>query len=294
PPLASFGDWVEQLVAESTGKHGKGILPVVHEPVGPPAVYGEDRLFVDFRLAGDDEDQASLQALEAAGYPVVRIKLQDRYDLGGQFFLWEMATAIAGYRLGINPFNQPNVEAAKSVARKMMAEYEERGTLPEQEPVLQADGIALYDDQSPSCTLDDALALFLYQADRDTYIALQAFVQPEPETDVLLAELRTRLRDRTRLATAAGYGPRYLHSTGQLHKGDAGKGLFIQFTSDSEPDLAIPDGMGSDESSITFGVLKMAQALGDYHALLEAGRRVIRFHLGADVHGGLKRLLDTI
>lgn len=294
PKFASFGDWVEQLVAESTGKHGKGILPVVNEPVGPPEVYGDDRLFVHIQLEEDAASQSEVKALENAGYPVIYITLNDRYDLGGQFFLWEMATALAGYRLGINPFNQPNVEAAKVLARQMVAEYEEKGSLPEPAPNLEEDGITLFDDQAPCCSLDDALALFLYQADKQAYIALQAFLQPSGETWALLMELRTQLRDRTRLATTLGYGPRFLHSTGQLHKGDAGKGLFIQFTADAAKDVAIPDAIGSAKSSITFGVLKMAQALGDYHALTKAERRVIRFHLGSDVNGGLNRLLATL
>jgi transaldolase/glucose-6-phosphate isomerase len=285
PSIASFGDWVEQLIAESTGKEGKGILPVVREPLGLPEVYGADRLFVHLRLAGDDAHDAALADLEAAGHPVVRLNLHDRYDLGGQFFLWEIATAVAGHRLGINPFDQPDVEAAKVLARRMVAEYTRikdirgKGTLPAGESApLTAE--ALHD--------------FLAQAQPRSYIALQAYVQPTAEADVALATLRVQLRDRFQLATTFGYGPRFLHSTGQLHKGDAGRGLFIQLTADGPRDVPIPDEAGSPDSSISFGVLKLAQALGDRQALLDAGRRVIRFHLGEDVVAGLKHLLEAV
>jgi glucose-6-phosphate isomerase len=255
PGVASFGDWVEQLIAESTGKEGKGMLPVVGEPLGPPEVYSGDRLFVHLRLE--------------------------------QFFLWEIATAVAGYRLGINPFNQPNVEAAKVLARRMIADYTKTGELPSGESIpLTA----------------EALNEFLAQAQpgdpatgsERSYIALQAYVQPTEETTAALQALRARLRDRSRLATTVGYGPRFLHSTGQLHKGDAGNGLFIQLTADDPHDAPIPDEAGSPASSITFGVLKTAQALGDRQALLDAGRRVIRFHLGDDVLGGLKLLQEAV
>jgi len=295
PAIASFGDWVEQLIAESTGKEGTGILPVVGEALGPPEVYGDDRLFVHLRLdgsagltTGSDETHDAAQrpelveglaALEAAGHPVVRLNLHDPYDLGGQFFLWEIATAVAGHRLGINPFDQPNVEAAKVLARRMVAEYTEKGALPNGEPA----------PLSP-----EALKEFLAQAQPSDYIALQAYLQPTAETDAALAALRARLRDQFRLATTAGYGPRFLHSTGQLHKGDAGRGFFIQFTADDPRDAPIPDEAGSPDSSITFGVLKAAQALGDRQALLDAGRRVIRFHLGTDVADGLRRLSEAL
>ena len=279
PAIASFGDWMEQLIAESTGKEGKGILPVVGEPLGPPEVYGNDRLFVHIRLEDDETHDAAMATLEAAGHPLVRLNLHDRYDLGGQFFLWEMATAVAGHRLDINPFDQPNVEAAKVLARKMVAEYMEKGTLPHSESVLLT---------------AQALNEFLAQAQPGDYVALQAYVQPTVETDAALAALRLRLRDRYRLATTVGYGPRFLHSTGQLHKGDAGRGLFIQFTADDPQDVSIPDEAGSPDSTMIFGVLKAAQVMGDRQALLEAGRRVISFHLGNDVVGGLKKLAEML
>ncbi len=279
PSLSNFADWVEQLIAESTGKEGKGILPVVGEPLGPPRVYGNDRVFVYLRLDDDEASSevhdAALQALEGSGQPVVRLRLRDLYDLGEQFFLWEMATAVAGHRLGINPFDQPNVEAAKGLAREAVATYRQTGALPVDEPA----------PLTPA-----ALAGFLAQAQEGDYLALQAYLQPSAEADAALLALRTLLRDRLRLATTVGYGPRFLHSTGQLHKGDGGNGLFIQFTADDPRDAPIPDEAGSPDSAMTFGVLKRAQALGDQRALLDAGRRVIRFHLGSDVVGGLKRL----
>ncbi len=283
PRLASFGDWLEQLIAESTGKDGKGILPVVGEPVGEPDVYADDRLFVYLRLDGHDTDDRAVQALREAGHPVVCLRLRDRYDLGQQFFLWEMATAIACARLAVNPFDQPNVEAAKVLARQAVAAYRKTGEFPQDEP-------------TPPST--EALTAFLALAqpgDPSTgsgrsYVALQAYVQPTPETSGALLEVRTRIRDTRKLATTVGYGPRFLHSTGQLHKGDMGNGLFIQFTSDPLRDVAIPDEAGSSASSMTFGLLKMAQALGDKKALLDNGRSVIRFHLGSDVVGGLTRL----
>jgi transaldolase/glucose-6-phosphate isomerase len=275
PALANLGDWLEQLVAESTGKEGRGILPVVGEPLGPPAVYGQDRLFVYLRLKGPDADaepyDVSLQALEEAGHPVVRLRLEDLYDLGKQFFLWEFATAVAGHRLDINPFNQPNVEAAKVLARQAVAGYAEKGTLSSDEP-------------APAEA--EALAAFLAPAQAGDYVALQAYLRPTAEVDAALLALRTRIRDRLRLATTVGYGPRFLHSTGQLHKGDAGNGLFIQFTADSPRDVAIPDRAGDGEASMSFGVLELAQALGDKQALEEAGRRVIRFHLDQEDPAG--------
>lgn len=287
PTIASFGDWIEQLVAESTGKEGRGILPVVGEPVGPPAVYGDDRFFVYLRL--DDEAESSpaknasldraVQVLEEAGHPTVRLDLGDVYDLGKQFFLWEMATAVASHRLGINPFNQPNVEAAKVLARQMVDQYRQAGVLPEGESV------------SPSA---ETLRTFLAPARPHDYIALQAYVQPTPETDAALRALRARLRELYRLATTTGYGPRFLHSTGQLHKGDAGNGLFIQFIADAVRDVPIPDETGAPGSSVTFGLLEAAQALGDWQALRDAGRKVIRVRLQGDIASAIDRLARSL
>lgn len=277
PAVESFGDWVEQLIAESTGKEGEGILPVVGESLAGPASYGADRLFVYLRLAGDGTHDRAFAALAAADQPTVTFQLADKYDVGGHFFAWEMATAVAGHILDIQPFDQPNVESAKVLARQMVAEYMEKGQLPavKSEPVTAV-----------------ALQTFLAQAQPDDYISLQAYVHPTAETDEALLALRTHLRDKYRLATTTGYGPRFLHSTGQLHKGDGGNGLFIQFTSDPFVDADIPDEAGQSGSTMSFGVLKTAQALGDGQALLDAGRRFIRFNLGTDVVGGLQALIS--
>ena len=279
PTIASIGDWVEQLIAESTGKDGKGILPVVGEPAGAPNSYGSDRLFVYVRLDGDTTHDGAIEALRQAGQPVVTLTLQDRYDLGGQFFLWEMATVVAGMIIDIQPFDQPNVEAAKIVARQMVAEYMAKGELPigESAPVT-----------------GDALQQFLAQAAAGDYISVHAYIAPTVGTDAALAVLRTRLRDKLKLATTVGYGPRFLHSTGQLHKGDGGNGLFIQFTSDPVADVPIPDEAGKTASTMSFGVLKNAQALGDAQALRDANRRLIRFHLGTDVVDGLNKLAGAV
>jgi len=265
PHLARFCDWAEQLIAESTGKEGKGILPIVGEPLGAPGVYGDDRLFV---YLGDRVEGNQVR------HPAVQVEWRDLYDLGGQFFLWELATAVAGHRLGINPFDQPNVEAAKVLARRLVAEYTDKGALL----------------TGPAISLDPGiLAGFLDQAKPGDYIAIQAYLQPTAETTAALQAFRARLRDRTGLAVTLGYGPRYLHSTGQLHKGDAGRGLFIQLTAADPQDAPIPDEPGSPVSSLTFGTLKTAQALGDAQALTAAGRRVIRFDLGEDVTERLEK-----
>lgn len=276
PPLANFGDWVEQLIAESTGKEGKGILPVVGGPLGAPDAYGDDRLFVYLRLDGDDTYDKAVARMADTGQPVIWVHLQDLYDLGAQFFLWEMATAVAGHLLGIQPFDQPNVESAKVQARKMVSAYKESGKLPEAETV------------APSAA---RLRAFLQKAEPGDYIALQAYVQPTPDVDKALETLRVKLRDETRLAVTIGYGPRFLHSTGQLHKGDAGNGYFVQMTADMPKDAAIPDEAGKEASGMRFGVLKTAQALGDAAALREAGRRVIHFDLGSDVLAGIMELV---
>ncbi len=275
PEFASFGDWVEQLIAESTGKEGVGILPIVGEALGGPEVYGADRLFVHLRLGDSAEYEAALLDLEAANHPVIHIDLVDKYDLGGQFFLWELATAVASYFLRINPFDQPNVESAKILARQMVTTYAETGELPPGETA----------ELSPA-TLDE----FLTQIEPEDYLALQAYVQPTAAVEAAFQSLRLKIRDQFKVATTFGFGPRFLHSTGQLHKGDRGNGVFIQFTSDPATDVAIPAEAGQPESAMTFGTLINAQALGDGQALLNEGRRFIRFHLGSDVITNLQNL----
>ncbi len=300
PQIAPFGAWVEQLIAESTGKEGKGILPVHGETLLEPTVYSDDRLFVNLGLKGDNTYETELTALEQRGHIVIRIRLSDLYDLGKEIFRWEIATAIAGSILGINPFDQPNVESAKASARQMVAEYRKEGRLPEPQPTLEAEGVKVYTDFF-AATLKETLNAFFSQANPGqpgmggrSYTALQAYITPTPEADHLLQDLRSRIQVKYRMATTVGYGPRFLHSTGQLHKGDAGHGLFIQITGDSAEDVPIPDEAGSTTSTITFGTLKMAQALGDGKALMDAGRHVIRFHLGKDISKGLRLIADAL
>ncbi len=299
--IESFGDWVEQLLAESTGKEGKGILPVVGEKLTAPHTYGDDRVFIWLHLKGDDSFAKAFESLIEAGHPVIEIVLGDVYDIGGQFFLWEMATAVAGQRLGINPFDQPNVESAKVKAREMMAAYQEQGQLPAETPLFIVDGIKVYSiglgisfptEEDPS--LKEIFNGFLGAADPGAYFTVQAYLPDTDKTHQALSVLRHGLRDRTGFATTLGFGPRFLHSTGQMHKGDGGNGVFIQITSEKPVDLAIPDEAGEDESSISFGVLIQAQALGDRRALQEEGRKVIRFHLEGDVQGGLQKLTDAL
>ena len=300
PSIAAFGYWVEQLIAESTGKEGRGILPVDGEPLVDPQFYRADRQFVYLRLAGEGEQDSQIEALKSAGYTVHRIDLKDVYDLGGEFFRWEFATAIAGWRLGINPFDQPNVESAKIAARKMMEAYQKEGKLPELSPTLQTDGITVYADDTAG-SLEEILQQFFARAKPGdeqgrgrSYIALQAYIKPAPETEVLLQELREKLLRKYRVATTVGYGPRFLHSTGQLHKGDAGNGLFVQIVSQPAEDVAIPDAPGEEKSSIGFGVLKLAQSLGDRDALLKAGRPVLRFQVKEDVNTAIAKITAAL
>ena len=292
PAVSAVGAWIEQLIAESTGKDGKGLLLVDLEPECAAHTYGPDRLFIHLRL--DDAADARVQTIAEAGHPVLCLQLADAYDLGAAFFHWEIATAIAGFFLDIHPFDQPDVEAAKELARQMVAAYQQRGALPAPAPDL-VDGLALYGPVQGT-TLPQALAHFLASGERGrAYIALQAHLPPTPATTAALQDLRCQLLAHTGLATTLGFGPRFLHSTGQLHKGDAGRGLFIQLTADSAEDAPIPDEAGAADSNITFGVLAQAQALGDRQALINQGRSVLRIHLGADIAAGiaqLRRALD--
>jgi glucose-6-phosphate isomerase len=282
PQIAAFGNWLEQLVAESTGKEGKGILPVLEELPGDPSVYGGDRLFIYLKVRGDESHDAAVDKIEQAGHPVIKLYLDDLYDIGGQFFLWEMATAVACHLLGANPFDQPDVELAKRVAREMMDEYAKAGVLPVETPVLVSDRIAVYGDTKAKSP-EKAVIEFLAHAVSDGYVSIQSYIRPSDEADYALCELKTKIRDRYKIAATYGYGPRYLHSTGQLHKGDAGRGLFVQFTADKAEDAAIPHEEKADSHPATFGVLEDAQAMGDRKALTNAGRRVIRFHLKKDI-----------
>ncbi len=290
PSIAAFGVWVEQLIAESTGKNGKGILPVAGERLEAPDHYGDDRFFVYLRLEGDENDalDKGVDALEAAGHPVVRIGLDEKEDLGGEFFRWEMATAAAGAALGINPFDQPNVEAAKSKAREVLNAFAETGSLAADTPTLVKGNIEIFGGSEKSgSNIREILADFVKLARPGDYVALMAYVPRTDENDAILESTRLTLRDRLKVATTLGYGPRFLHSTGQLHKGDGNKGLFIQITHAPERDITIPG------EPYSFGTLIAAQALGDYQALAERGRRLIRFHIKGDVSVGLKQLSDS-
>jgi glucose-6-phosphate isomerase len=279
PSIASFSDWLEQLIAESTGKEGKGILPVAGEELQEPEYYGQDRAFVHIELEPELFQTEKLKHLEAAGFPVIKIKIDDLYDLGGQFFLWEMAVAVAGHILGIHPFNQPNVESAKVLAREMVAAYKKEGKLPE---------------MTTQKATPQALKEFLAPLQSGhNYLSIQAYLQPTNEMTSALQALRTHLQTTTKTATTVGYGPRFLHSTGQLHKGDSGNGFFIQLTATPAEDTLIPDEMGQAESSLSFGVLETAQALGDAQALLNNQRRLIRFALGKNPLGQIHSLLSS-
>ncbi len=294
PKISSLGLWVEQLIAESTGKEGKGIVPVAGETLGPPSVYGDDRLFVSIALGNlDGQTDVKLKALEAAGHPVVYRTLTDLYDLGEEFFLWEIATAFAGYRLGINPFDQPNVQESKDATKELLEKFSNEGKLHEQ-PVLVTDGTLRVhaDDKTlavlPSSSVLEALRAHLARAGAGDYIALLNYIEETPENQSIIQQMRTHLRDVTRCATTTGYGPRFLHSTGQLHKGGPDTGVFIQVTAPDKTDLPIPD------QPYTFSTLKQAQALGDFRSLSSRGRRAIRVDLGADTTAGLRRLRDLI
>jgi transaldolase/glucose-6-phosphate isomerase len=292
PGVGDFGAWLEQLLAESTGKQGRGLIPVDREPLGPPDVYGEDRLFAYVRLsqeADSDQDRA-VDELERAGQPVVRIELREREDLGGQFFQWEMATAVAGAVIGINPFDQPDVEASKVETRKLTSEYEQSGSLPAEDPFFEGDGVALFGEAPGGGeeSLAGHLGAHLARIQPGDYFALLAYVQMTDDHDRLLTEIRQRVRDRRRVATCAGFGPRFLHSTGQAYKGGPNSGVFVQITCDDASDVEVPG------RRYTFGVVKAAQARGDFAVLTERGRRALRAHIGADVAAGLETLRRVI
>jgi transaldolase/glucose-6-phosphate isomerase len=299
PAIAGLGAWLEQLLAESTGKQGKGLIPVDGEPLGPPEVYGDDRLFAYLRLNEDvdgGQDQA-VAALEAAGQPVVRIDIADRYQIGQEFFRWEIATAVAGSIIGINPFDQPDVEASKVRTRELTSVYERDGALPEETPVFEGDGFKLFADPANARTLrtagePGAVASYLKRhLDRlgpGDYCTLLAYVARNEGHHEQLQAIRRLIRDRKRVATCLGFGPRFLHSTGQAYKGGPNSGVFLQITCDDEVDLEVPG------QKYSFGIVKAAQARGDFEVLAERGRRALRTHLGADVESGLGALEDAV
>lgn len=288
PALRSFGLWAEQLIAESTGKEGAGVVPVESEPVSVQQVEGRDRLFVSLTLKGAPgavAHEKALKKLEKAGHPVVRLELKDRMDLAGEFFRWEMATAVVGQCLGINPFDEPNVSESKANTTKFLSMFEASKSLPEDRPDLVEQKRKWWAAQKTKAgTIADALEGFLSLARRGDYVALLAYVTPTEENTRALQDLRRRIHAATGCATTLGFGPRFLHSTGQLHKGGASNGLFLQITAEDVLDLPIP-GM-----NYGFSVLKMAQALGDFQALKEHKRRAVRLYLTKAVAKDLKGL----
>jgi transaldolase/glucose-6-phosphate isomerase len=287
--ISSLGLWLEQLLAESTGKEGTGLLPVAGEPLGEPTVFGEDRIFVYIRMkdAADNVLERGVSSLSKAGQPVITIDLDDPLDLGQEFFRWEIATATAGAILGINAFNQPNVQESKDNTNRLLAIVRDRGKLPEEKPSLIKDPLKLYIDEKAT-TVPEMLKRFLAQACSGDYLAVMAYIIENPANDEALQDIRIMLQDRMHITTTLGYGPRFLHSTGQFHKGGPNTGLFLQLTVDDVEDVPIPG------APYTFGIFKHAQALGDLEALQKHGRRVGRVHLGSNINRGLAVLKEDL
>lgn len=295
--IASLGLWIEQLVAESTGKEGRGITPVAGEALSAPDVYGDDRLFVCICVGQTSEEaDKKLRALEEAGHPVVRRVMNDALDLGAEFFAWEFATAIAGRLMNINPFDQPNVQESKDNTNRLLDEFKKTGALPEEQAIVTQDGLTLYgisgmEDSSDASNTNSFLSVvtqFLSEVKAGDYVALLAYIQETRAHDELLQTIRTALRDRLRVATTTGYGPRFLHSTGQLHKGGSDEGVFLQLTDEDRTDLEIPG------EPYTFSTLKEAQAVGDFSSLAKRNRRALRIHLGNDATEGLRKLEEIL
>jgi transaldolase / glucose-6-phosphate isomerase len=300
PGISDLGAWLEQLLAESTGKIGKGIIPVDRENLTAPDTYGSDRIFVYVRLdSGADAGQdAKVAAIEKAGHPVVRIAMADIYELGAEFFRWEIATAVAGAIIGINAFNQPDVEASKIATRSLTSEYEKNGSLPAEKPVVEDTGMKLYTDEKNAADLakgaagDNTLAGYLKahlaRIKTGDYFAVLGYIQMNAEHEQSLQAVRHAVRDKKRVATCLGFGPRFLHSTGQAYKGGPNSGVFLQITCDDSVELPVPG------QKYTFGVVKAAQARGDFQVLADRGRRALRVHLGSNVKAGLATLLAAV
>ncbi len=299
PEISDLGAWMEQLIAESTGKLGKGITPVDREAIAPPADYSNDRLFAYIRLAGSEDrsTDAKVAAIAAAGHPVITIDIDDRYGIFGQFFTWEVATAVAGSIMAINPFNQPDVESAKIETRALTTAYEQTGKLPARTSFFTGDGISLYATDAYAGTLTAAageksltalLRAHLAQIKTGDYFATLAYLPMFPEHEAAIQTLRHRVLDAKHVATCLGFGPRFLHSTGQDYKGGPNTGVFLQITSDHAEDLAIP------AAKYTFGIVIDAQAAGDIAVLEARGRRALRVHLGVDIAAGLATLNNAI
>ena len=292
PGIYDLGAWLEQLLAESTGKNGHGLIPVDRESLAKPETYGEDRVFVYLRLesAPDSRQDEKIADLERAGQPVVTISVADVYDLGQEFFRWEIATAVAGSIIGINPFDQPDVEASKIATRKLTEQYELSGSLPAETPIFEAEGVKLFADDKNAVALNHAvsdrslagyLKAHLDRLKAGDYFALLAYVEMSQAHEQALQSARHAVRDHKSVATCLGFGPRFLHSTGQAYKGGPNTGVFLQITCDDEIDLPVPG------QKYDFGIVKAAQARGDFEVLAERGRRALRVHLGPDVNRGL-------
>jgi transaldolase/glucose-6-phosphate isomerase len=306
PGISDLGAWLEQLIAESTGKLGKGIIPVDRETLAAPDVYGNDRIFAYLHLEGasDPAQDAKVAAIEKAGQPVVRIAVSDTYSLGQEFFRWEIATAVAGSIIGINAFNQPDVEASKIVTKQLTSEYETKGALPAEKPIVEEAGFKLFTDErnaadlakditkaagsSSDGALKNYLRAHLARLGAGDYFALLAYVEMNAEHESLLQDLRLAVRDRKHVATVLGFGPRFLHSTGQAYKGGPNSGVFLQVTCDDAQDLPVPG------QKYTFGIVKAAQARGDFQVLADRKRRALRVHLGSDVKAGLTKLSELV
>ncbi len=300
PAISDLGAWLEQLIAESTGKIGKGIIPVDREHLASPDTYGNDRVFAYVRLEnGVDADQeAKVAAIEKAGHPVVRITMPDIYDLGAEFFRWEIATAVAGAIIGINAFNQPDVEASKIATRNLTSEYEKNGSLPAEKPILEDSGVKLFTDEKNAAelarnagadkTLGGYLKAHLNRIKAGDYFAVLGYIQMNAEHEQALQTLRHAVRDKKRVATCLGFGPRFLHSTGQAYKGGPNSGVFLQITCDDAVELPVPG------QKYTFGIVKAAQARGDFQVLAERGRRALRVHLGSNLKAGLATLQAAV
>jgi len=300
PGIHDLGAWLEQLVAESTGKLGKGLIPVDRESSGAMEIYGSDRVFVYVRLesAPAASQDAAVAALDRAGQPVVRITVDDAYGLGGEFFRWEIATAVAGSILGIHPFDQPDVEASKIATKKLTTEFEQTGKLPPESPIFEAESLKLYADEKNAAALKTAtggqpslagyLRAHLARLKAGDYFAVLAYLEMNDAHEQSLQAFRHAVRDNKRVATCLGFGPRFLHSTGQAYKGGPNSGVFLQITCDDAADLPVPG------QKYTFGIVKAAQARGDFAVLAERGRRALRVHLGKDVKAGLAKLSAAI
>jgi len=296
PGIFDLGAWLEQLIAESTGKIGKGIIPVDRERLARPAAYGNDRVFAYVRLASkpNKAQDAAVAALEKAGHPVVRITLPSTYNLGQEFFRWEIATAVAGSIIGINAFNQPDVEASKIETKKLTSQYETNGSLPAESPFFEEKGIKLFADEKNTAALKggaklaDVLKAHLSRIGAGDYFAVLGYITMNPSNEKTLQAIRHAVRDKKKVATVLGFGPRFLHSTGQAYKGGPNSGVFLQITGDDAKDLPVPG------QKYTFGIVKAAQARGDFAVLAERGRRALRVHLGKNLKTGLAMLMRAV